>query len=92
MAFDIKKEIANLDKEAALNATNELGSTKIFYKRYLFKEIAYTSEPASGQRRELLPIRDFRRFENYLYGRINTDFNAVIPKKSFLNGGRKGTV
>jgi|2_EtaG_2_1085320.scaffolds.fasta_scaffold28128_1 hypothetical protein len=84
MAFDIKKEIAKLNKKAFLNATNELGSTKIFYKRSLFKKIAYTSEPANELREELLPIRDFQRFENYLYGRINTDFNAVIPKKNFL--------
>jgi hypothetical protein len=84
MAFDIKKEIAKLNKKAFLNATNELGSTDIFYKRSLFKEIAYTPEPANELREELLPIRDFRRFENYLYGRVNTDFDAVVPKKNLL--------
>jgi hypothetical protein len=84
MAFDIKKEIANLNKRLALNATNNLGSTKIFYKRSLFKQIAYTPAPASGLREELLPIRDFRIFENSLYGRVDTDFNAVIPNKSLL--------
>lgn len=84
MAFDIKKEIANLNKRLALNATNNLGSTKIFYKRSLFKQVAYTSTPASKQREELLPIRDFQRFENYLYGRVDTDFNAVVPEKSLL--------
>jgi hypothetical protein len=84
MASDIKKEISNLNKKAALNATNEFGSTKTFYKRFLFEEIAYTPEPVSSFREELLPIRDFRRFENYLYGRVNTDFSAVVPKKSFL--------
>jgi len=84
MAFDIKKEIANLDKKEALDATNQNGSVDSFYKRILFKGIAYTPEPVNGLTKELLPIRDFQRFENYLYGRVDTDFDAVVPKKRLL--------
>jgi len=84
MPFDTKNQIARLNKRLALNATNELGSTHIFYKRFLFKEIAYTPASATELREELLPIRDFQIFENYLYGRVNTDFDAVVPKKNLL--------
>lgn len=84
MAFDTKREIANLNRELELDASNADSSSSVFAKRAVFKEFAYTPWFASQMRASMGPIRDFEIFENFLYGRINTDFMAVTPDKGFL--------
>ena len=88
MPFDKGKEIANLDRREDMGASNETGASETFYQRMLFKDYAYSNISAIANSREVLPIRDFQKYENYLYGKINTDFMAVVPiKNNFLNIG-----
>tara|TARA_R110000824_G_scaffold8246_4_gene37274 strand:+ start:3520 stop:4833 length:1314 start_codon:yes stop_codon:yes gene_type:complete len=88
MTFDVKKEISNLNRELELDASNADSSSSVFAKRAVFKEFAYSSWFASQMRELMGPIRDFEIFENFLYGRINTDFMAVSPDKVFLSNLR----
>ena len=80
--FDLEKAIQEMNRKESMEASNQTGAAKTFYERSLFKNYAYSSEPASLFRKEILPIRDFQRYENYMYGRINTDFLATVPLKS----------
>lgn len=85
MTFDVKREISNLNRELELDASNSDRAVDVFNKRALFKEFAYSSWFASLMRDELVPLRDFEIFENFLYGRINTDFMAIVPDKGLLS-------
>lgn len=65
-----------------MNANNSLGSGKLFRKRIIYKNLAFTDSPLSTVPEDLYPIRNFMRYENYLYGRINGSFTPVIPRKN----------
>jgi hypothetical protein len=81
MPFDLEKEIAKLNKKEDMKASNQTGASKTFYDRALFKNYAYSSVSAVSDPDIVLPLRDFQKYENYMYGRINTDFLATIPNK-----------
>ena len=86
MPFDKEKEIANLDRKEDMVASNDTGASQTFYDRILFKNYAYSNISAKLNSKEILPLRDFQKYENYLYGRIDTDFMATVPRKeSFTN-------
>jgi hypothetical protein len=84
MTSKIKKLLNNFDKESTINAKNSDNSSDLFSKRVLYKEMAYTSKPVSTTGANLLPIRDFSKYENCLYGRVNMEFETVVPKKIFI--------
>jgi len=81
MASDFEKRIKKFNRKTALQATNKTGSRRSFYSNVLFRELAYSDTPSFTGDSHLMPIRNFQKFENYLYGRIDTDFYAVTPKK-----------
>lgn len=85
MPFDKEKVIANLDRKEDMAATNETGASQTFYDRILFKHYAYSDTSALSNPQEVLPLRDFQKQENYLYGRIDTEFMAVNPKKGLFS-------
>jgi len=81
MPFDLEKEIAKLNKKEDMKASNQTGASKTFYDRALFKNYAYSNVSAVSDPDIVLPLRDFQKYENYMYGRINTDFLATVPDK-----------
>jgi len=81
MPFDLEKEIAKLNKKEDMKASNQTGASKTFYDRALFKNYAYSNISAIADPDIVLPLRDFQKYENYMYGRINTDFLAATPNK-----------
>jgi hypothetical protein len=85
MPLDKEEEIANLDRKEDMAASNDTGASQTFYDRILFKNYAYSNISAYQNSKEILPIRDFQKFENYLYGRIDTEFQAVTPRKNALS-------
>ena len=85
MPSDIKDEINKIGKDVLMEASNETNAAKTFYDRILFKSYAYSDTSATLNATQVLPIRDFQKYENYLYGRINVDFLATVPKKGFLD-------
>ena len=86
MPFNKEKEIASLDRKEDMAASNDTSASQTFYDRILFKHYAYSNISAKLNSKEILPLRDFQKFENYLYGRIDTEFMATVPEKSnFLN-------
>lgn len=72
--------------ERQLNsANNSQGSLALYYNRLFFELYGYTNFPSYlDEYSKILPLRDFRIGENYLYGRIDTDFFAISPKKTSL--------
>jgi len=84
MASDFEKRIKNFNKKVELESSNSTGSRFAFYKNSLFREIAYSDTPSSMDSSHLMPIRNFQKFENYLYGRVDTEFYAVTPVKQAL--------
>tara|TARA_R110000765_G_scaffold73155_2_gene142977 strand:- start:9012 stop:10319 length:1308 start_codon:yes stop_codon:yes gene_type:complete len=83
MASSFKELIKNFNRKG-LNASNKSGSRQAFYGNSLFRELAYSDMPATDNASELMPIRNFQKSENYLYGRVDTDFDAVTPNKGSL--------
>jgi hypothetical protein len=84
MPFDKEREIAKLNKREDMSASNETGASQTFYDRTLFKNYAYSQQSAKVSPEIILPIRDFQKYENYMYGRINTDFQATVPLKGLM--------
>ena len=87
-----ENDIAKLDRKTAMVASNETGASQTFYDRVLFKNYAYSNISAISNYQEVQPIRDFQKYENYLYGRIDTEFMATVPKKarfSPIGGGNE---
>jgi hypothetical protein len=82
MPFNKEKEIASLDRKEDMAASNDTRASQTFYDRILFKHYAYSNISAKLNSKEVLPLRDFQKFENYLYGRIDTEFMATVPEKS----------
>ena len=85
MPFDFKKEIKKFDRKIGLKSSNKSNAQEAFYNNILFQEFAYTDIPSYSNGDHLMPIRNFQKFENYLYGRINTQFTAVTPRKEALS-------
>jgi len=85
MPFDKEKEIANLDRKEDMAASNDTGASQTFYDRILFKNYAYSNISATANTKEVLPLRDFQKYENYLYGRIDTEFMATVPRKELFS-------
>lgn len=81
MPFDFKKEIKKFDRKSGLESSNKSNAKKAFYSNILFREFAYADMPSYDDGDHLMPIRNFQKFENYLYGRIDTEFMAVTPRK-----------
>lgn len=84
MSRKIEKLLKNFDKDESINGKNSDNSVDIFNKRTLYKELAYTYRPITLTAVNLFPIRDFQKYENIFYGRVNMEFEAVIPKKIFI--------
>jgi len=85
MALKNNKFLKNFNKDIEINAKNSDKSSDLFYKRTLYREMAFTSAPISSTPADLFPIRDFRKFENTLYGRVNMEFEPVVPKKIYID-------
>ena len=85
MPFDFKKEIKKFDRKIGLKSSNKSNAQEAFYNNILFQEFAYTDIPSYSNGDHLMPIRNFQKFENYLYGRINPQFTAVTPRKEALS-------
>jgi len=81
MPFDIKEEVNKLRH----NASNSDNAKQLFRKRSIYSQFAFSSTAASLDPKVILPIRNFQKYENYMYGRIDTDFLAVVPKKILFN-------
>jgi hypothetical protein len=85
MPFDIEKILKNIPREDLFDTSNRSGTEESFTGKLLFKTYGYTSFPAFREDYSLiLPLRDFQNHENLLYGRIDTDFYTIHPKKSKL--------
>ena len=80
MAFDAKKEL----KKIRIPASNSSKAKDAFRERAIFSQFAYSDTASSLDPAAILPIRNFQKYENYMYGRIDTEFLAVVPKKNLL--------
>jgi len=61
-----------------INANNKMGSAELFHKRALYRFFALAF--GTGQATLEMPgVKDYWRFEDFFYGKVDPNFNSVSP-------------
>ena len=76
-----------------IDANNRLGTSELFYKRILYRFFALSFDGQSPKF-ELSGVKDYWSFENYFFGKVDSNFIPVLPVTDKLKQieGQNGNV